>query len=182
MAADGQPQAQQPSSWPEGLTRVPYWVFQRDDVYAQEQKKIFQGDCWSFLCLESDVAKSGDWRTTFVGDAPVVVTRNAKGEIHAFENRCVHRGALICLDEKGKSAKDFACFVAVAFGTLLGSAATTAFADPVLGDAAFAAPAGALAPGSSFATGEAAFATASGFTASGFTTSATAAVTTGGAA
>ena len=54
--------------------------------------------------------------------------------------------------------------------------------DPVLGDAAFAAPAGALAPGSSFATGEAAFATASGFTASGFTTSATAAVTTGGAA
>ena len=109
MAADGQPQAQQPSSWPEGLTRVPYWVFQRDDVYAQEQKKIFQGDCWSFLCLESDVAKPGDWRTTFVGDAPVVVTRNAKGEIHAFENRCVHRGALICLDEKGKTERDFAC-------------------------------------------------------------------------
>ncbi len=30
--------------WPaEGLTRVPYWMFQRADVYAREQKWLFQG-------------------------------------------------------------------------------------------------------------------------------------------
>jgi anthranilate 1,2-dioxygenase large subunit len=96
-------------TWPAGLTRVPYWAFQRDDVYAAEQKNIFQGETWNFLCLEVDLKAPGDWRTTQVGDASVIVTRNEAGEIHAFENRCAHRGALICLDEKGRGKKDFAC-------------------------------------------------------------------------
>ena len=98
-----------PAAWPPGLTRVPFWLYQREDVYAVEQKNIFQGAVWNFLCLEEDLKQPGDWRTTFVGDASVVVTRDAEGAIHAFENRCAHRGALICLDEKGKGARDFAC-------------------------------------------------------------------------
>lgn len=97
------------ADWPEKLTRVPYWAFQREDVYALEQERIFRGPAWHYLCLEADVAAPGDWRTTFVGDASVVVTRNAAGEIRAFENRCAHRGALICLDEKGKAAQGFSC-------------------------------------------------------------------------
>lgn len=97
-------------NWPgDGFTRVPYWVFQRDDVYAREQEAIFQGPVWHYLCLEADIAEGGDFVTTFVGDAPVVVTRDSEGAIHAFENRCAHRGALICLDAKGKGKKDFAC-------------------------------------------------------------------------
>lgn len=93
----------------DGFTRVPYWVFQRDDVYAREQETIFRGPVWHYLCLEADIADGGDFFTTFVGDAPVVVTRDHDGMIHAFENRCAHRGALICLDAKGKGKRDFAC-------------------------------------------------------------------------
>jgi anthranilate 1,2-dioxygenase large subunit len=96
-------------AWPENVTRVPYWVFQREDIYREEQQRIFQGPCWNYLCLEIDIANPGDFRTTFVGDAPVVVTRDAVGEIHAFENRCAHRGALICLDEGGGKKKAFSC-------------------------------------------------------------------------
>lgn len=96
--------------WPgDGFTRVPYWVFQRDDVYAREQETIFRGPAWHYLCLEADVAEGGDFFTTFIGDAPIVVTRDTDGVLHAFENRCAHRGALICLDAKGKGKKDFAC-------------------------------------------------------------------------
>jgi phenylpropionate dioxygenase-like ring-hydroxylating dioxygenase large terminal subunit len=40
---------------------------------------------------------------------PVVVARDGEGEIAAFENRCAHRGALICLDNVGHGAKDFQC-------------------------------------------------------------------------
>jgi anthranilate 1,2-dioxygenase large subunit/terephthalate 1,2-dioxygenase oxygenase component alpha subunit len=40
---------------------------------------------------------------------PVVVARTASGAIAAFENRCAHRGALICLDNAGRGAKDFTC-------------------------------------------------------------------------
>ena len=43
------------------------------------------------------------------GDTPVTVTRDTDNEIYAFENRCAHRGALICLENRGKHRKDFSC-------------------------------------------------------------------------
>lgn len=97
-------------AWPaEGLTRVPYWVFQRDDVYAAEQERLFRGPNWSYLCLEAEVPEGGSFRATSIGDAPVVVTRDSAGKLNAFENRCSHRGALICLEEHGKGKRDFQC-------------------------------------------------------------------------
>ena len=63
-----------------------------------EQERVFEGPVWNFLCLELEVADPGDWRATKVGQMPVVVVRDTDGSIAAFENRCVHRGALICLD------------------------------------------------------------------------------------
>jgi len=95
--------------WPEeGLTRVPYRLFQDPQVYAAEQRALFQGPLWHFLCLAVEVANPGDFCTSAVGDAPVIVTRDADGEIYAFENRCAHRGALITLEQRG-NVKDFSC-------------------------------------------------------------------------
>jgi len=94
---------------PQGETRVPLAVYRDDQVYADEQRNIYRGDTWNYLCLESEIPESGDYRTTFVGETPVVVARDADGEIYAFENRCTHRGALICLEKSGKDAKDFQC-------------------------------------------------------------------------
>jgi anthranilate 1,2-dioxygenase large subunit len=95
--------------WPEeGLIRVPNWVYQEREVYAAEQARIFQGPAWHYLALEAELPDAGDFKTTFVGDASVVVTRDRDGEIHAFENRCAHRGSLICLKNRG-NAKDFTC-------------------------------------------------------------------------
>jgi phenylpropionate dioxygenase-like ring-hydroxylating dioxygenase large terminal subunit len=96
-------------TWPaEGLTRVPYWVYQDEDLYRREQARLFRGATWSFLGLEAELPNPGDWKTTFVGDMPVVVARDAAGELHAFENRCAHRGALLCLKSRGNS-KEIAC-------------------------------------------------------------------------
>jgi len=96
--------------WPSaGLTRVPYRVFQKDETYEREQKCIFQGPLWHYLCMEIEIPAGGDFRTTKVGDTPVVVSRDYDREIYAFENRCAHRGALICLDTHGKGRKDFSC-------------------------------------------------------------------------
>ncbi|WP_372658580.1 aromatic ring-hydroxylating dioxygenase subunit alpha [Hydrogenophaga sp.] len=94
---------------PQGETRVPLAVYRDDQVYADEQRNIYRGDTWNYLCLENEIPDSGDYRTTFVGETPVVVARDADGEIYAFENRCSHRGALICLEKSGKDAKDFQC-------------------------------------------------------------------------
>jgi len=89
-------------AWPrEGLIRVPYPVYSRADVYAEERARIFMGPVWNFLCLEAELPNPGDWRASFVGDVPVVVTRDLDGKLNAFENRCAHRGALLCLKRNG---------------------------------------------------------------------------------
>jgi anthranilate 1,2-dioxygenase large subunit len=96
-------------AWPSGgLTRVPFWVFQDSDVYAEEQRRIFRGETWNYLCLAIEVKKTGDFVTTFVGDTPVIVSRDSDGELYAFENRCSHRGALIALETRGNT-KAFTC-------------------------------------------------------------------------
>lgn len=98
-----------PIRWAPGTySRVPYAVFQRDDVLDSEQRKVFEGPVWNFLGLDAEVPQAGDFKTTFVGRMPVVVTRDTDGEIYAFENRCAHRGALICLEDFG-NAPDHSC-------------------------------------------------------------------------
>ncbi len=94
--------------WPEGLTRVPYWVYRDPAVLEAEQARLFEGPVWNFLCLEHEIAEPGDWRTSFVGRMPVVVARTEDGSIAAFENRCAHRGSLICFEDGGR-ATDFTC-------------------------------------------------------------------------
>jgi anthranilate 1,2-dioxygenase large subunit/terephthalate 1,2-dioxygenase oxygenase component alpha subunit len=95
--------------WPaEGLTRIPFWAYKDPDILKREQTRVFEGPVWNYLCLESEIPDIGDWRATFVGEMPVVVARDHDGSVVAFENRCAHRGAMICLDDGG-NAKDFRC-------------------------------------------------------------------------
>ena len=96
--------------WPaQGESRVPYRVFSEERVYHREQECIFRGKHWHFVGLEVEVANPGDFKTTHIGDAPVVVTRDFDGEIYVFENRCAHRGALICVENNGSSTRQFQC-------------------------------------------------------------------------
>jgi anthranilate 1,2-dioxygenase large subunit/terephthalate 1,2-dioxygenase oxygenase component alpha subunit len=94
--------------WPESLTRVPFWVYQSRSNYREEQARIYEGATWNYLCLEAELKEAGDFVSTFLGELPVVVARDTDGEIYGFENRCAHRGALICLENAG-NAKSFSC-------------------------------------------------------------------------
>lgn len=95
--------------WPQqGLTRIPYALYSDAAVYARERERVFMGATWNYLALECELRQPGDFKTTFVGDVPVIVVRDADGSINAFENRCVHRGALVCLERFG-SAKALTC-------------------------------------------------------------------------
>ncbi len=93
-------------AWPgPGLTRVPYEVYRDPALYEAEQERLFRGPAWHFLCMEAELPEPGSWRTTHVGETPVIVSRDGKGTLHAFENRCAHRGALICLGEGGRGRR-----------------------------------------------------------------------------
>jgi phenylpropionate dioxygenase-like ring-hydroxylating dioxygenase large terminal subunit len=103
------PAVASPMDWSGDITWVPFRVYRDRALVRTEQERVFEGPVWNFLCLEDEIAKPGDWRATVVGQMPVVVTRDGEGQIAAFENRCAHRGALICLDNAGRGAKDFQC-------------------------------------------------------------------------
>jgi anthranilate 1,2-dioxygenase large subunit/terephthalate 1,2-dioxygenase oxygenase component alpha subunit len=96
------------AAWPPGISRVPYWLYRDPAVLRAEQARIFEGPVWNFLCLEADIPAQGDYRTTFVGEMPVIVVRGEDGATHAFENRCAHRGALIAFEDGG-TVKEFTC-------------------------------------------------------------------------
>ena len=81
--------------------RVPYRVFTDPEYYQREQESIFQGETWSFVALEAEVPEPGDFKSTFIGETPVIVTRGSDGKVHVVVNRCAHRGALVCREIRG---------------------------------------------------------------------------------
>ena len=90
--------------WPRNdYSRVPFRLHHDEELYALEMERIFRGPAWSFLCLEAEIPNPGDYRTTWVGDTPVIVSRDKEGAIHAFVNRCSHRGATIVRNLRGNA-------------------------------------------------------------------------------
>jgi anthranilate 1,2-dioxygenase large subunit len=89
-------------------SRVPFRVFSSQEVYDLEQERIYRGPTWNFLGLEAEIPKPGDYKSTFIGDTSVVMTRADDGTLAAWVNRCSHRGAIICRQKRG-NAKMHTC-------------------------------------------------------------------------
>ena len=89
--------------WPpeKNACEVPYPVFTDKDVYDREQEKIFRGDNWSFVALEAEIPNSGDYKTTYIGDTPVIVMRDEELQFNVVVNSCAHRGAAVCRELRG---------------------------------------------------------------------------------
>jgi phenylpropionate dioxygenase-like ring-hydroxylating dioxygenase large terminal subunit len=83
-------------------------IYKDEGIFGLEQERIFRR-AWLYLAHESELRAPGDYKTTYAGTQPVIVTRGADdGEIHALLNRCRHRGAAVCQDETG-NANYFRC-------------------------------------------------------------------------
>jgi anthranilate 1,2-dioxygenase large subunit len=96
-------------SWPDlGACRVPAWIYTDPEIFAREMARFHEGHCWSYVGLECEIPKPNSYMRTFVGTRPILVTRDAQGQIHAMENRCAHRGAPVCWKQKGEAA-DLTC-------------------------------------------------------------------------
>jgi len=84
-------------------TRVPYRLYHDPQIYRAEQERIFKGPTWSYIGLEVEVPNPGDFRTTFIGDTPVIFNRAGDGSLHAMVNRCAHRGAIVRREVRGNA-------------------------------------------------------------------------------
>ncbi len=82
-------------------------IFTDDDLYRQELRRVF-APSWLFLAHTDQFHKPGDFFSTYMGEDPVIVTRDKSGHIHAFLNSCRHRGARVCRADFGQT-RNFTC-------------------------------------------------------------------------
>ena len=93
------------SVWPvSDFTRVPFSVHVDPGLFELEQQKLFKGATWNFLGLEAEIPKPGDFVTSYIGTTPVVLNRAKDSSLHAFVNRCAHRGAAVVRQKRGNAA------------------------------------------------------------------------------
>jgi phenylpropionate dioxygenase-like ring-hydroxylating dioxygenase large terminal subunit len=82
-------------------------IYTDQRIFDMEMDLIFN-KTWVFLAHGCEIAEEGDYKTTYIGRHPIIVTRLADGTVTALINRCRHRGPIVCQHEYGNS-KHFRC-------------------------------------------------------------------------
>ena len=87
--------------------RVHRSLYTDPDIFDLEMERIFERN-WVYVGHDSLVPRPGDFLTTRIGSRPVVMSRDADGKIYVLRNSCGHRGAVVCVEDKG-NAELFRC-------------------------------------------------------------------------
>ncbi|MDV6260932.1 aromatic ring-hydroxylating oxygenase subunit alpha [Rhodococcoides yunnanense] len=94
---------------PESLiSTLPGRFYTDPAIFELEQDKIFE-ELWICAVRAADLDKPGAFRTVQIGRESVIVTRTRTGAIKAYLNVCAHRGARICMEDKGEVKRSFQC-------------------------------------------------------------------------
>jgi phenylpropionate dioxygenase-like ring-hydroxylating dioxygenase large terminal subunit len=82
-------------------------IFSEQAIYDEEMEKIF-GRAWLMIGHESLVPAADDFFHTYMGEDPVILTRDGQGRLHALLNMCRHRGNRVVRCDDG-NARHFMC-------------------------------------------------------------------------
>jgi phenylpropionate dioxygenase-like ring-hydroxylating dioxygenase large terminal subunit len=85
---------------------LPWAAFSDPQVFAAEVREVLHAG-WLPVARESDLVRVGDYRSVDLAGVPLVVTRDATGQVHVISRVCRHRGALVI--EGAGNAKAFTC-------------------------------------------------------------------------
>jgi phenylpropionate dioxygenase-like ring-hydroxylating dioxygenase large terminal subunit len=78
-----------------------------EEMYELERRAVFTSK-WMLITTQSRIAQPGDWLKFEIAGYEFILSRDRKGEIHAFHNVCRHRAYPVVEGQKG-TAKIFAC-------------------------------------------------------------------------
>ncbi len=111
--------------------RVHGSIYTDPQIFAEEMRRIFER-YWVYVGHESEIPARGDYKTVVVGTQPLIVSRHEDGRIYVLYNRCRHRGAVVCREERGHS-NFFRCryhnWVYANNGDLIGMAQASGYPD-----------------------------------------------------
>ena len=82
-------------------------IYTDPGIFELELERIFN-TTWVYLGHACEIAQEGDYKTTYIGRHPIIVSRLGDGSITALINRCRHRGPTLCQHDTGNS-KFFRC-------------------------------------------------------------------------
>jgi len=83
---------------------LPQPFYNDADIFKIEMEQIFYKE-WIFAGVTGEIPANGNFITLNIGDNPITVIRDQKGEVRAFHNVCRHRGSKLCLVKQGKVPK-----------------------------------------------------------------------------
>jgi len=96
--------------------RVHRRVYSDPDLFELEMERIF-GRAWLFVGHVSQVPNPGDYVTTDLGRAPVIMARHRDGSVQVLLNRCSHRGAKVVNERRGHAPRLTCCYHGWSFDT-----------------------------------------------------------------
>ena len=73
---------------------LPFAWYSDEEQLRRERTRIF-ARAWQYAGRAAEVAEPGSFLATDAGGVPILVTRDANGELRAFLNVCRHRGAVL---------------------------------------------------------------------------------------
>lgn len=77
-------------------------LYTKPEILDAELKRIFY-TTWVYVGHDSEIPSPGDYKSTYIGQIPVLMTRDQQGQVHVVINRCMHRGLTVCPEEYGNS-------------------------------------------------------------------------------
>ncbi|MEL0082296.1 MAG: aromatic ring-hydroxylating dioxygenase subunit alpha [Gammaproteobacteria bacterium] len=94
--------------WPKAINEVPKEIFLREDIYQLELEKLFNGPLWHPVAHVSEVPNPGDYKTSYLGEVPILVIHGEDGQVRVFQNACTHRGTMLVTGFMGNKP-EFEC-------------------------------------------------------------------------
>lgn len=91
----------------EGIYRVARDMFTEPQLFDLEMDMIFE-KAWIYACHESEIPRANDFVTVKIGRQPLIITRDAGGQLNGLINACQHRGATLTRVGKGNQST-FTC-------------------------------------------------------------------------
>jgi phenylpropionate dioxygenase-like ring-hydroxylating dioxygenase large terminal subunit len=88
--------------------RVRKEVYTDPAIFELEMERIHER-IWIYCGHESQVPKAGDYVTVQIGRQPMIMVRGKDGKVNVLHNRCPHRGAMLCGDQRGNTGEFFRC-------------------------------------------------------------------------